>query len=142
MRKVKATLLSGSEGKKIYLFPNAGALALWMQAMEVGEHVVVPNIVELVLEPDSFIEAELMGFEYSYEGDDKPPRRLDLVRLGLAQQPKNAAGLLVSVHTGWVSGGLFPMREHVGPDMQVSVLNADEARIDLGLLFKDAETTA
>ena len=140
MRKVKVTPAPGSAGKKVYLFPNSGALALWMRAIEAGEHVQVPNIVELVLDADSFIEAEMMGFEYSYEEEGRPPRRLDLVRLGLAQQPKNAAGLSVSIHTGWVSGGLLPLREHQDAGMCVAPLSPQDAKIDLALLFRDAET--
>lgn len=140
MRKVKVTLQPGAEARKVYLFPSSTALAVWMQAMEAGEHVQVPSIEELVLEPDSFIEAEMMGFEYSYEEPGRP-RRLDLVRLGLAQQPKNASGLLVSTHAGWVSGGLLPLREHNGTDMRVEILGHDSpGRLDLSLLFKDAES--
>lgn len=140
MRKVKVTLQPDAGARKVYLFPSAAALSVWMQAMEAGEHVQVPNIEELVLEPEGFIEAELMGFEYSYEGS-APGRRLDLVRLGLAQQPKNASGLLISTHVGWVSGGLFPMREHSGSDLRVEALDASTpGRLDLGLLFKDNES--
>lgn len=136
MRKVKITLQPGVEARKVYLFPNASSLTVWLQTMEAGEHVQVPNIEELVLEPDGFIEAELMGFEYSYEDGGKT-RRLDLVRLGLAQQPKNASGLLVSTHAGWVSGGLLPMRDHDGSDMRVEALSATTSRLDLNLLFKE-----
>jgi hypothetical protein len=140
MRKVKVTLQPDTGARKVYLFPSAAALSIWLQAMEAGEHVQVPNIEELVLEPEGFIEAELMGFEYSYEGPG-PGRRLDLVRLGLAQQPKNASGLLISTHVGWVSGGLLPMREHSGSDLRVEALDhAKPGRLDLGLLFKDNES--
>lgn len=136
MRKVKITLKPQSLGKKLYLFPNAEALYVWLCALERGETITVPGIEELVLEPNCFIEAELRGFEYAYE-DNQKFRRLELIRLGKAQQPQNASGLLVTIHTGWVSGGLLPMKSYADADIEVRVLAADEAQIDLAALFKD-----
>ena len=137
MKKVKITLKAGSPGKKIYLFPNAESLYVWSCAMERGETLQVPGIEELVLEPGGFIEAELRGFEYAYEGPQKF-RRLELVRLGKAQRPKNASGLLVTVHTGWVSGGLLPMRHYSDQDIDARVVtDPKECKLDLPALFKD-----
>lgn len=136
MRKVKITLRSGSTGKKFYLFPTPEALYVWLCALERNEQVQVPDIEELVLEPGGFIEAELMGFEYSYEEGQKF-RRLELIRLGKAQTPKNSSGLLVTIHTGWVSGGLLPMKTYSDAETEVRPLSAEEARIDLPALFKD-----
>ena len=137
MKMVKVTLKPGSPGKKIYLFPTPEALYVWLCAMEHGEQVQVPDIAELLLEPDGFIEAELRGFEYSYE--DRGCRRLNYVRLGLAQQPKNAAGLLVTTHTGWVSGGLLPMRGYDDTDIEVRPLAEGESRLQLRVLFADED---
>ena len=137
MKMVKVTLKPGSSGKKIYLFPTPEALYVWLCAMEHGEQITVPDIVELLLEPNGFIEAELRGYEYSYE--DGGCRRLDFVRLGLAQQPKNASGLLVTTHSGWVSGGLLPLRAYEDADINVSLLPASEARLQLRVLFADED---
>mgnify|MGYP000851329226 CR=1 FL=1 len=136
MRKVKINLRAGSTGKKFYLFPTAEALYVWLCALERGETVQVPDIQELVLEPDGFIEVELRGFEYSYEGN-KRHRRLNLVRLGKAQQPKNASGLLVTTHTGWVACGLMPLHDYVDHDVESRVINDEQARLDLPTLFGD-----
>ncbi len=137
MKKVKIILKAGSTGKKFYLFPSAEALYVWTCAVERGETLQVPDLQELVLEPGGFIEAELRGFEYSYEGGSKF-RRLDLVRLGKAQQPKNASGLLVTIHTGWVSGGLMPMKRYSDTDIDVRTLEESDCKLDLVTLFDDA----
>lgn len=136
MKKVKIVLQPGSTGKKFYLFPNAEALYVWLCALERGETFHVPDIKELLLEPGGFIEAELRGFEYAYEGGGRF-RRLELVRLGKAQATQNASGLLVSTHTGWVSGGLMPMKHYSDADIDVRVLRTDEAKLDLSALFGD-----
>ena len=137
MKKVKITLRPGSTGKKFYLFPNPEALYVWMCHMERGETIQVPGIEELVLEPNGFIEAELRGFEYAYEGNQKF-RRLELIRLGKAQQPKNASGLLVTIHTGWVSGGLLPMKHYTDQDIDARVItDPKDSKLDLPVLFKD-----
>lgn len=139
MKKVKVTLKPESSGKKFYLFPTAEALYVWTCALEKGEKMTVEGIDEFLLEPGGFIEAELRGFEYSYEGGQKY-RRLDLIRLGKAQKPKNSSGLLVTIHSGWVSGGLLPMRPYTDADIDVQPLEADAARLDLPVLFKDDPT--
>ena len=137
VKKVKIVLRPGSPGKKLYLFPSAEALYLFLCALERNEQTpIIPDIEELVLEPGGFIEAELRGFEYSYEGAGKF-KRLELVRLGRAQQPKNSSGLLVTIHSGWVSGGLLPMKCYSDSDIDVRPLPQEEARLDLPVLFKD-----
>ena len=136
MKKVKIVLKPGSSGKKFYLFPSAESLYVWACALERNEQVQVPDIEEMVLEPGGFIEAELRGFEYAYEGAQKF-RRLELIRLGKAQQPKNSSGLLVTIHSGWVSGGLLPMKPYSDADIDVKLLSAEDARIDLPTLFND-----
>jgi hypothetical protein len=137
MKMVKVTLKPESSGKKLYLFPTPEALYVWLCAMEHGETVQVPDITELVLEPDGFAEVELRGFEYSYE--DGGCRRLDLIRLGLAQQPKNAAGVLVTTHSGWVSGGLLPLRPYEDADIEVRPLLEADSRLQLQVLFADED---
>lgn len=136
MKKVKVTLKAASPGRKFYLFPTAEALYVWMCALERNEQIQVPGIEELVLEPGGFMEVELRGFEYSYEGGQKF-KRLDLIRLGKGQRPKNAAGLLVTTHTGWVSGGLLPLRSYSDADIDVKPLDQKDAKMDLPVLFKD-----
>lgn len=137
LKKVKITLQQHSAGKKFYLFPTPEALYVWLCALENNEQINIPDIEELVLEPDGFIEAELRGFEYSYEGASRSPRRLDLVRLGKAQSPKNSSGTLVTIHKGWVSGGLLPMKTYFDSDIDVRLLDEKDCKIDLGALFND-----
>lgn len=136
MKKVKVTLRLGSPGKKFYLFPSSEALYVWTCALERNEQIQVPDIEELLLEPGGFIESELRGYEYVYEDANKF-RRFDLIRLGRAHQPLNSAGLLVTVHSGWVTGGLLPMRNYNDSDIDVRVLRSNEGRLDLPALFKD-----
>lgn len=138
MKKVRVTLKEGSTGKKVCLFPSAEALYVWLTAMERNEQLHVDDIEELVLEPGGFIEAELQGFEYSYEGGQRF-RRLELVRLGKAQQPANSAGLLVTTHSGWVSGGLLPMKDYSDAEVDVRLIRQEDARLDMEKLFEDED---
>lgn len=140
MKKVKVTLRPESPGKKFYLFPTAEALYVWLCATERGEHVQVPDIVELLLEPEGFIEAELRGYEYSHEEAGRY-RRLDLVRLGLAQKPKNASGFLVTTHTGWVSGGLLPLRRYSDQDVDVVPITDEESKMKFDVLFAEEDAS-
>lgn len=136
MKKVKITLRSGSPGKKFYLFPSSEALYMWLCTVERGEQIQIPDIEELFLEPGGFIEAELRGFEYAYEGAGKF-RRLELIRLGKTQATSNASGILVSTHKGWVSGGLLPMKHYSDTDIDARVLGSHEPKLDLAALFGD-----
>jgi hypothetical protein len=136
VKKVKVSLRPGSPGKKFYLFPSAEALYVWSCAMERGETITVPDIEELVLEPGGYIEAELRGFEYIYD-DNIKFRRFDLIRLGKAQVTKNSSGTLVTIHTGWVSGGLLPMKYYTDADIDARILQSNDAKLDLAVLFKD-----
>jgi len=128
----------GSPGKKFYLFPSSEALYVWTCAIERNEQIQVPEIEELLLEPGGFIEAELRGFEYAYESDGKF-KRLELIRLGRAHQPANSSGLLVTTHTGWVTGGLLPLKPYNDATIDVRIIRPEEARLDLPVLFKDSE---
>ena len=140
MKKVRITLKEGSPGKKFYLFPNAESLYLFLDALEHGEQLHVPGIEELLLEKGGFIEAELRGFEYAYEGGQKF-RRLNLIRLGKAEQPKNSSGLLVTIHSGWVAGGLLPMKTYSDSDIEATLLTIEESeKLDLRTLFGDDES--
>ena len=136
MKKVKITLRPGSPGKKFYLFPSPEALYMWLCTVERGESIQIPDIEELFLEPGGFIEAELRGFEYAYEGSNKF-RRLELIRLGKTQATSNASGILVSTHKGWVSGGLLPMKHYSDADIDARVLRGEESKLDLASLFGD-----
>ena len=128
----------GSPGKKFYLFPSSEALYVWTCAIERNEQIQVPEIEELLLEPGGFIEAELRGFAYAYESDGKF-KRLELIRLGRAHQPANSSGLLVTTHTGWVTGGLLPLKPYNDATIDVRIIRPEEARLDLPVLFKDSE---
>jgi hypothetical protein len=136
VKKVKITLRPGSPGKKFYLFPSSEALYMWLCTVERGETIQIPDIEELLLEPGGFIEAELRGFEYAYEGNNKF-RRLELIRLGKTQATSNASGILVSTHRGWVSGGLLPMKHYSDVDIDARVLHEGESKLDLASLFGD-----
>jgi hypothetical protein len=136
MKRVKISLQPGSNGKKFYLFPSSEALYLWTCAIERNEVIQIPGIEEFVLEPNGFIEAELRGFEYVHEGNEKY-RRLDLIRMGKAQQTKNASGVLVTIHVGWVSGGLLPMKNYSDNEIEARVISETESKLDLATLFND-----
>lgn len=139
MKKVKVTLKAGSTGKKFHLFPDSESLYVWACAVERGEVMHVPDIEELVLEPDGFIEAELMGFEYAYEDNSQKFRRLDFIRLGKAQCPKNSSGMLVTIHSGWVLGTLLPMKEYSDSEIEVKPLTTENAILELHVLFEDCD---
>ena len=87
-----------------------------------------------------FIEAELRGYEYSHEEAGRY-RRLDLVRLGLAQKPKNASGFLVTTHTGWVSGGLLPLRRYSDQDVDVVPITDEESKMKFDVLFAEEDAS-
>jgi hypothetical protein len=138
VKKAKITLKESSAGRKFFLFPSPEALYVWATALEKNEQVVIEGIDELVLEQGSFIEVELTGFEYVYDSDSSlKHKRLDRIRLGLAQQPKNAAGLQVSTHAGWVTGNLMPLKRYSDPDIDVTLIDQAEAKLDLAALFND-----
>jgi len=137
MKKVKITLNAGSTGKKFYLFPSAEALYVWACALERGETLEIDGIDEPVLEPNDFIEAELLGFEYVHDGAQS--KRFDLVRLGKARMTKNASGLQVSTHVGWVTGNLLPLKQYSDAHINVRVMTAGESQIDLASFFADGE---
>jgi len=145
MKKVKITLKPSSPGRKFYLFPSSEALYVWACAQEHNETVQVEGIEELVLMPGGFIEAELRGFDYAYDEGVAPGKiptsvkgkRLDLIRLGKAQQPQNAAGLEVSTHAGWVIGGMLPMKRYSDAHIDVVPLSDGDAKLDLNALFSD-----
>ena len=140
VKKVKVTLRPGSPGKKFYLFPTPEALYVWLCAAERGEQVTVPDIAELLLEPNGFMEVELRGFEYSHE-DGGSYRRLDLVRLGLAQKPQNASGFLVTTHSGWVAGGLLPLRPYSDADVDIVPLSDEESKMRFDVLFAEEDAS-
>jgi hypothetical protein len=136
MRKVKVTLRPGCPGKTFVLFPDPTSLYVWACSLEKGEQVQVDGKQELVLDQGSFIEAELVGFEYIYDSTTSMDhKRMDLVRLGKANLPQNAAGLQVSTYEGWVLGSMLPMKRYTDTNIDVVPLEADEARIDLPALF-------
>ena len=145
MKKVRITLKPGCTGRKFFLFPSGEALYVWACALEKGEQVQVEGIVEIVLEPGGFIEAELLGFDYAYDDGVKPGtlatslkhKRLDLIRLGKAHEPQNASGTEVSTHSGWVMGSMLPMKRYSDPQIDVVPLSDREAKLDLAALFND-----
>lgn len=140
MRKVKLALKEDTEGKKLWLFPTVEAIYLWACAVDRGAPLEVPGIEELLLEQGGFIEAELRGFEYVYDGPKS--RRFDYVRLGKAQRVENASGLLVTIHAGWVCGSMLPMKSGSTVDLEVTTFaDGDNGKIDLPALFKDDTTT-
>lgn len=138
MKKVLITLRPGSTGHKFSLFPSPEAVYVWACALERNEQVVIEGIDEFVLEPNGFIEAELTGFEYIYDSERSlAHKRIDHVRVGLAQHPKNGAGLEVSTHAGWVTGTLLPLRTYSDPHIDVVPLAAKDERLDLPGIFGD-----
>lgn len=138
-RKVKITLVEGSTGKKLCLFPSVESIYLWSCALERGEQLQVPGIEELVLEPDGFIEAELRGFEYVWTNG--VARRFDYVRLGKAQRTENSSGFMVTIHSGWTCGNLIPMRPFADAEMVAAEVPYGKDKIDLPVLFKDDQTS-
>lgn len=138
MRKVRVTLQPGSEGKKFSLFPSQEALYVWACALEKGETVQIDGIEDLVLDQGSFIEAELIAFEYIYDSKTSMKnKRLDFVRMGKANKPANAAGLQVSTHSGWVTGNMFPMKQYSDAHIDVKPIAQADAELDLSKLFHD-----
>ena len=136
VKKVRVSLNPGSSGRKIYLFSSAESLYVWLTGLENDEHLVVPDLDELLLEPGGFIEVELLGYEYAYE-DGSHFHRLNFVRLGKAMPSKNAGGLVVTFHSGWVTTGLLPMKRYSDVDIDVMPLAEGESKIDLDARASD-----
>ena len=126
------TLKPGSSGKKVCLFADVESLYVWLKSLESGECAPVGEREELVLEPGGFIEAELAGFEYAHEEDGKF-YRLNFVRVGKASPSKNASGLVVSKHVGWVTDGLLLLRAYSDLDVDVIELQLGDSKINLDI---------
>lgn len=88
----------------------------------------------VVLRPNEFIEAEWCGCEYIFNG--KTHNRMDFVRFAKAHRPENSAGLVASIHFGWVPPGILPFNDYVDDEIVVKRLFGNNA-IDLRALFKD-----
>lgn len=137
MKKVRVTLKDGCPGRKLYLFPTPEALYLWATGLERNEPVEVGHIEELLLEPGDFIEAELRGYVYMYEHPiDLKHKRLDLVRLGKVSRAENATEA-VTIHEGWVTGTLLPLKNYSDDYVNVTPLIDDAGKLDLPVLFND-----
>ena len=138
MKKVRVTLKPGSSGKKIYMFSNSESLYVWLKSLEADEQVVVPDLEELLLEPGGFMEVELLGFEYAFEVKDRF-HRLDVVRIGKAMPSRNAAGLVVTVHGGWVNSGLLPLKSFSDADIEIVPITEEESKIDFETVKDDMD---
>lgn len=139
MKKVKITVNEGSPGRTLPLFSGPEGAYVWLTEAHDDPSIIdrIPDVEQVSLLPGEFIEAEWRGCEYAYEGQNHV--RIDLVRFAKAHQPQNAAGLLVSIHFGWTVDCVIPFHQYKDDDITVVPLPVEEQKVDLAVLFKDAE---
>ena len=137
MKKIRIELKSKAKIKPILVFDSSEALYLWLN--DVGAPIKPNGSFIVSLTPGDFIEAEWQGCEYVYEGNDVA-RRLDYIRLAKSAPTKNASGMLVSIHYGWITADQMQFK-NVEDEFSTTrlLLSPDEWRLDLGTLFQDGE---
>lgn len=96
-------------------------------------HLEGVDVVEL--EQGQFMEAEWLGCEYSY--DAEPPQRMNFIRLAKAHESKNASGMLMTMHYGWVEETWIPFKDVSEGDVIVKVLIEGECRLEMPELLPD-----
>jgi len=139
VKKVRLEIQKKSEGRQVWLFPTASELYEWIERCYDDPHEAVSGTpepaAELILRPGDFMEVEWWGCEVLHEGDGQW-RHLNLVRLGLGKQSDNAAGLIVSVHVGWVIDTIVPFYDYHDENILVTRIDNKEPKLDLDELFK------
>jgi len=132
--------VDGAPARAFHAFASSAELLAWVRAVSNGEQVQhAAGMLTLVLERGSFLDVELVGYEYAY--DVAPAARLNHVRMALAQRTSNAAGLLVSIYQGWVTDGMLPLRAGTWNGFVVRALAAADEQLDLAALFESATRT-
>lgn len=142
MKKIRI-IPADAEGTKMFmLFPSAEALYEWMKEPDIDPKVIIDvmGIEEIVLAPADFVEMEWLGCEYVYEGSKW--NKLDYVRFAKAYTPKDATGLMVTIHHGWLNEGTFSFNDYSDENFIVSKVSSNEQKLDLGALFHDEDADA
>lgn len=137
MKKVKVTVNEGSEGRTLFLFPDAESAYVWVSEGFENPDIIdqIEDIEEIILLPGEHIEVEWRGCEFVYHGQDHV--KLDFVRFAKFQPTQNASGAVVSIYVGWVADCIIPFRNFKDDDVTVKLIENDEQTIDLAILFKD-----
>lgn len=132
------TINEGSAGRTLYLFNNVESAYVWATQAYHDPSIIdsIPDVEHIVVLPNEFVEAEWRGCEFAYDGQNH--LRIDTVRLAKGSQPKNAAGVLVTIHYGWSVDCIIPFREYKDADISVQLLKQpDNQHVDLSALFDD-----
>lgn len=140
MKKVRITVNPGSEGRTFYVFGSPEGAYIWLTEAYSDPEIIekIPDVEHVSLYPGEFIEAELRGYEYAYDGQNHS--RVDLVRFAKAHELQNASELMTSIHYGWTVDYIIPFRSYKDDDITVCVLGDEDVhKVDLGSLFKDDE---
>ncbi len=139
MKKVRVTLNEGSTKHRVQLFPNSESAYVWLTTIDSDPAVAssIPDVECIDLQPGGFIEAEWMGCEYTHENGNSVC--YDHVRLALAHRPKNASGMLVSLHEGWTVRRELPFYECRDDVMTVMRVTEEDPQIDMSALDRDDE---
>lgn len=122
--------------KSFRLFDSAESLYVWQK--DVGAPANSAESLYVDITPDSYIEIEWMGCEYSLENGVY--HRFDCVRLAKASQSNNASGIVVEIYSGWVSAGVFNFHDHEDEDSYtIKLITPEDCKLDLDLLFNSSD---
>ena len=139
MKKILVTIPKSSGEKTFTLFSTVEAAYVYTTSPEkiVDEQMI--GAEKIVLRDDEFLEAEWHGCEFIY---DKPNEtsRIDFIRCVKAQKPKNSAGLLVDVFSGWIIGDVLPFKNVKTKEIVVNLISSEESKIDMSRFFADEQS--
>jgi len=136
VKKVRIELKPDVAMKSLLVFDSSESLYVWLNDVGAGPQPLGSFSIDVMT--GEFIEVEWRGYEYIYDGP--LVRRLDAIRLAKGSPTKNASGMLVSVHYGWITDDVIAFRDREEQDSFTMLLHSPaDWKLDLGLLFADDE---
>lgn len=139
MKKIRASVTRGSNGKKFHIFNSPESLYVWLNDPELKEASRLdPSLgTTIMLRPGETMEVEWMGCEYINE--DNYTLRVDEVRLAKTikiDQPKLKINNIVGIHSGWTSDHIISFNNNSDDDVKITRLsNKSKQKFDIEALF-------
>lgn len=145
MKKVRIELKNDQQIKSLLIFESSEALYIFLKDEDPLNKCVMdgPIIIDIPLGAfvvdifkDDYVEAELRGFEYVFEGNSVF-QRLDYVRFAKSTPTKNKSGVVISTYHGWVTSDRLSFNNVEDEVSTTKLLKNDEPQLDLYSIFQD-----
>lgn len=137
MKKVRITVVKGSQGKKFPIFKSPEALYVWMHDPDLQSTVRLdPTLgTSVFLRPGETMEIEWLGCEFLKE--DNRIIRFDQVRLAKSMKIKALeANKVVGVHSGWTIEEIVSFKSGGDDDIKrVKLTTKSKHKFDIEELF-------